>query len=67
MIPHIEALHRFTLAATFIATIFVPLFFVMTASRRPPRDVVEESPQHPAGQPPVAPAMAASTAAEKPQ
>jgi multidrug efflux pump subunit AcrB len=29
------------LAATFIATIFVPLFFVMTASRRAPRDVDE--------------------------
>jgi hypothetical protein len=29
------------LAATFIATIFVPLFFVMTASRRAPRDVNE--------------------------
>jgi hypothetical protein len=55
------------LAATFIATIFVPLFFVMTASRRPPRDVEEKSPAHPAGEPPAAPAMAAPTAAEKPQ
>jgi putative copper resistance protein D len=55
------------LAATFIATIFDPLFFVMTASRRPPRDVEEKSPAHPAGEPPAAPAMAAPTAAEKPQ
>ena len=55
------------LAATFIATIFVPLFFVMTASRRPPRDVEEKSPEAPADTPPLAPAMAASTAAEKPQ
>ena len=51
------------LAATFIATIFVPLFFVMTASRRPPRDVEEQ----PAKPPPAAPAVNAPAAAEKPQ
>jgi hydrophobe/amphiphile efflux-1 (HAE1) family protein len=51
------------LAATFIATIFVPLFFVMTASRRPPSDVEEQ----PAKPPPAAPAVNAPAAAEKPQ
>ena len=31
------------LAATFIATIFIPLFFTMTATRRKPRDVEEHA------------------------
>ena len=49
--------------AYFIATIFVPLFFVMTASRRPPRDSAEQ-PSQPS---PPSPTIEAPAAAEKPQ
>jgi HAE1 family hydrophobic/amphiphilic exporter-1/multidrug efflux pump len=49
------------LAATFIATIFVPLFFTMTASRRKPRPV-EEKPSTTSL--PAAPLPATATGAE---
>ena len=45
------------LAATFIATVFVPLFFVMTASRRAPRGPVGAEPA-PRADPPVPPPAA---------
>jgi len=41
------------LAATFVATIFVPLFFTLTASRRPP-SAATPSPDATAGSPPPA-------------
>ena len=43
------------LAATFIATIFVPLFFTLTASRRKPRDAAEAIAQAQVAAPAAAP------------